>query len=203
MLLFYYVNDGYMAKVAINKKTMEKGPWRVVSSSVKYVTPWITVVEENVVRPDGKPGVYSFVKGMPGSTILPLDENGFVYLAKEYKYAVEKETIEAPSGGVIEGKNFLQTAKRELREELGIEAGEFISLGFVEPLTAWCNAPIGLFLARELRFIDAQREGTERIEMIKVKLENAVGMVMSGEITNSASVAAILKASKWLECEEK
>ena len=69
-----------------------------------------------------------------GVSVLPIDNKGNVYLTKEYHYAVERETIEAISGGIDKGENKENAAKRELNEEAGITANEWIDLGVLDPL---------------------------------------------------------------------
>ncbi len=177
---------------------MKKGPWQVIASEVKYKNPWMQVTEDSVVRPDGKKGIYGTFTINPGVGVLALDEQGFVYLTDEFHYAINRNNVEAAVGGVEKGENILSAAKRELKEELGIEAESWTSLGFVEPLTSFTNSPINLFLARKLKFGKPTHEGTETIKTVKVKLEKAVDMVLKGEIFASASCVLILKADKYL-----
>ncbi|MBT3405865.1 NUDIX hydrolase [Candidatus Woesearchaeota archaeon] len=179
--------------------TSKRGDWTIESSSVKYENPWIKVVEDKVVRPDGNPGIYGTIKMLSGISVLPIDEEGFVYLVKEFRYAVNRYSIEAASGG-MEGEDVPEdTAKRELKEELGIEAKEFIDLGLVDPFTSMINSPATLFLAKDLTFSESNLEGTEQIEMVKMKFEEAMNMVMTGEITHSPSCVLILKANEYLK----
>ena len=93
----------------------------------------------------------------------------------------------------------LDAAKRELREELGIEAEEWIELGYVNPFTSVVHSPGFLFLARKLRFTTQQREGTEIIRVLKMPFDKAVRLVMENKITHGQSVALILKAKEYLK----
>jgi len=180
------------------KMTEKRGPWTVLSSVTKYKNPWIDVVEDKVIRPDGKPGIFGTVRMKPGVSVLALDDNGFVYLTDEYHYALGKNSIETISGGIDTGETELQAAKRELKEEAGIEAKHWLSLGMVDPFTTVVLSPAHLFLARGLSFKKAKHEGTERISIVKVPLDEAVRMVMDGEMTHAQSCALILKAKMHL-----
>src|SRR3989338_10662642 len=105
---------------------IKKGPWTAIDSKIIYKNPWIVVREDIVIRPDNKKGVFGVVKMKAGVSILPLDGENNVYLTQEYHYAVERITIEAISGGIDDKEHKLDTAKRELKEETGILADEWI-----------------------------------------------------------------------------
>ena len=111
------------------------GPWVIKESVPAYKNPWIEVTEDQVIRPDGKPGIFGLVNMKPGVSVLALDESGFVYLTDEFHYAIGKDSIEVVSGAIDNIESSLDAAKRELEEELGIKAEEWIDLGEVNPFT--------------------------------------------------------------------
>jgi len=174
------------------------GPWTIISSEQKYKNPWMEVIEDKVIRPDGKPGIYAIAKVTSGVSILAMDDEGFVYLTEEFHYAVGKDEIIAASGGIDSGETPLNAAKRELKEELGIEASEWIDLGRVDPMTGYVDSPAIIFLARKLKFGKTSQEETERIKTLKVTLDEAVKMVMESKITHAQSCVLILKAHEYL-----
>src|ERR1019366_5564826 len=102
--------------------------------------------------------------------VLAMDADGSVYLTEEFHYAVGRVTLEAVSGGIEAGETPLDTAQRELREELGIVAGKWTELGVVDPFTANVVSPTRLFLAQELTFAETKHEGTELIRSVRVPL---------------------------------
>lgn len=174
------------------------GPWKIKKSVVKYKNPWIKVREDKVLRPDGKSGIFGVVEMVPGVSILPLDAKGYVYLTKEFRYAIGKNSLEVVSGAIDQGESALAAAKRELKEELGIVAGEWINLGLFNPFTSVVKSPANLFLAMEIKFSEISPEGTEKIKMVKIKLKDAVKLVMKSEITHGQSSVLILKAAEYL-----
>lgn len=177
---------------------IKKGPWTVKDSKIVYRNPWIIVKEDDVVRPDGVAGIFGVVEMKHGVSVLPIDDENNVYLTREYRYGVERETIEVLSGGIDEGENKLMAAKRELQEEAGLVAEEMVDLGVLDPFTSVVVSPNYMFLARNLEFTRNNLDGTEKIKIIKVSINEAVQMVMENKITHGASVVAILKTKNYL-----
>lgn len=176
------------------------GPWTIQETSQKYDNRFINVREDQVVQPNGKSGMYATVKMKPGVAILPLDNNGVVYLVKQFRYALGRESIEAVCGAIDEDdESPLDAALREVLEELGIQADEWIELGVVDLDTSIVHCPVHLFLAKQLTFTKPRREGTETIKPIKLPLNVASQMVMDGTITHSPSCILILKAINALQ----
>jgi ADP-ribose pyrophosphatase len=172
----------------------QHGPWKILARKEVYRDPWIEVLRDEVVRPDGKPGSHCLVRLKPGVTVLPVDEAGTVYLTEEFHYGVGRTTIEAASGGIDTDEDAEQAARRELEEELGITAGEWIDLGVCDPFTSVVVSPTRLFLARGLSFGATSPEGTEHIGCRSMPFEEAVRMVLDSRITHGPSCVAILKA---------
>lgn len=160
-----------------------------------YQDPFMKLVRDDVIRPDGSDGIFSVVHIKPGVSVLALDEDDNVYLAEEFHYAVRKVTIETASGGIEEGETALEAARRELKEELGIEAASWTSLGRVDPFTSSLYSPTEIFLAQKLTFGEASPEETESINLKKVSLKEAVRMVMESETTHAPSSVLILKVA--------
>ena len=178
----------------------ENGPWKIKSTTAKYKSELLDVYEDEVVRPNGEPGTYATACVKPGVSVLPVDEDGFVYLARDFRYAVGRETIEAVAGGIDEGEPEVEAARRELKEELGIEAERFIELGQVDPMPSLVDSPSHLFLATgRLSFKEKELEAGENVRTVKLKLSDAVRMVMQSEITHGSSCVLILRANEYLK----
>ena len=176
--------------------TKSHGPWQITDSSDVYTDPWIRVRCDAVIRPDGQPGTYSVVDLKPGVSVLAMDQDANVYLTEEFHYAVGRVTLEVVSGGIDEDEDALQTARRELKEEIGITAERWLDLGVCDPFTGSVRSPTRLYLARDLTIGDADPEGTEQIGCIKMPLGEAVQKAVSGEISHAPSALVILKAAR-------
>ena len=174
------------------------GPWKIKGSLEKYKNPWVRVREDQVIRPDGKDGIFGVVEMIAGVSVLPLDDKGFVYLTEEFHYAIEQMSIEVVSGAVDAGETTNDAAKRELKEELGVEADEWVNLGIINPFTSVVRSPATMYLAKKLHFSTTNPEGTEKINIIKVTFDDAVKMVVDSRITHGQSCVLILKADEYL-----
>ena len=163
-----------------------------------YRDAWIELVRDVVIRPDGAPGTHCIVRLKPGVSVLALDAEGIVFLTEEFHYGVGRDTLEAVSGGIDAGEEALESARRELREELGITAGRWTDLGVCDPFTSVVVSPTRLFLARSLSFGETQQEGTERIRCRKIPFSEALRMVHASQITHAPSCLLILKTESLL-----
>jgi len=175
----------------------EQQHWTTLSSELKYKNPWISVVEDKVKTSWGTEKTYGVVSIVSGVSVLPMDAEGFVYLVKLYRYGVKKMGIETAGGTVDEGEDPFTAAKRELKEELGIEPKEWIPLGHLNPLTGVISHRENLFLARG--FIPPKEipvDDDEHMEMIRIPFHEALDLVMNSEITHGPSAVLILKAAQ-------
>ncbi|MBM3302953.1 MAG: NUDIX hydrolase [Deltaproteobacteria bacterium] len=180
------------------REDQRKSPYSVLSSRSIYANPWISVREDRVIRPDGKEAVFGLIEMRAGSTVLAMDGQCQVYLVREYKLAVERHSMELISGGLAEGETALDAAKRELREEVGLQAKEWIDLGVVDPFTTVVRSPNHIFLALGICEGNRSPEPGEILDIVKVPFRQAVDMVMNSVITHAASCVAILKAEQYL-----
>jgi 8-oxo-dGTP pyrophosphatase MutT (NUDIX family) len=176
-----------------------RGGWTVLDSAVLYANPWITVREDRVVQPDGREGRFGVVEMKAGVSVLPIDDEGNVYLVRVFRYTLDRDCLETIAGGIDEGESPEVAARRELREEAGIEATRLIDLGKADQMTEVVVSPDHLFLARGLSFVATDREPTERIAPVRASLDQALRWVMDGTISHAASALLIFKAGRLLE----
>ena len=177
------------------------GPWTVKSSERLYGDEFAEVWVDEVEKPGAGASRRVTMRMKPGVAVLALDGDGVAHLVRTFRYAVGKECVEVVQGGTEEGEEPRDAARRELKEELGVEAEELTDLGLVDAVTSQVYSPAQIFLARGLSFGETERESTEDFQTVRVKFGEAVRMVMDGEITQGISCALILKASRLLERE--
>jgi 8-oxo-dGTP pyrophosphatase MutT (NUDIX family) len=174
------------------------GAWTVKSSERIYADEFAEVWVDEVLKPDGEPGRRATLRMKPGVAVLAVDGEGFAHLVRTFRYAVGKHCVEAVQGSIEEDEESDAAARRELKEELGIEAAELTDLGLVDAITSQVFSPARLFLARSISFGETNTDSTETLEPFKVKFEEAVRMVIDGEITQGISCTLILKASRLI-----
>jgi ADP-ribose pyrophosphatase YjhB (NUDIX family) len=173
----------------------KNGPWTIKKSKVVYKTPWLKVVEDTVIRPDGKNGIYSTVSILPGVSVLPITKNREVILLKNFQYAVGKSLITAIGGSIDKNETPEAAAIRELKEEAGINAKKLTPLGLTHAITSGIiSSPNYMFLVEGITEGMAKPDGTESIKKIKMTLKEAIEKVMNGEITHSVTALLVLKA---------
>lgn len=173
---------------------MMRNPWKTLSSQIAYQNPWLRVREDQVIRPDGGPGIYGVVEIRPSVGVLALNDDGRVAIAGQWRYALGRYSYEIIRGGSETGEtDFLETAKRELREEAGFEARHWQTLGSVDVCNGVTTDVQHLFVAKGLAFVGTNQDPFEEIHTEWHPFDEVVRMVLEGEITEVCSVAAILK----------
>lgn len=125
--------------------------WKTTGSKLKYRNAWISVREDAVVYPDGKAGIYGVVEKGPGVCVVPRAEDGGVYLIRQYRYTIDAEVWELPAGAMNAGETEIAAARRELREETGMNARRFRRLGDFHTALGHETAKIITYLATGLR----------------------------------------------------
>jgi 8-oxo-dGTP pyrophosphatase MutT (NUDIX family) len=168
-----------------------ENPWRTLGSRRVYENPWISVREDSVIRPDGEPGIYGVVHYKNTAVgVLPAEDD-HVYLVGQYRYPLERYSWEIPEGGCPEDEEPLEAARRELREETGLEAGNWRRLGEAFLSNSVADEYAVWFLATDLVAGEPQNEGTEVIGVRRVPLREALAMTMDGRITDALSILAL------------
>lgn len=173
-------------------------PIRRTASRQIYEGNLVRLREDSVVLPRGTEAIYEYVEIKHGSSTLAMEDNGDVWLVREWKYAINRPSLEVVSGGIEPGEEAIDAARRELREEAGLTAREWIPMGHVDPFTTMLRCPNYLFLARGLTPVNRDPEEAEVMEVVRLPLQTAVELVVSGNITHGSSCVAIMKAAEWM-----
>ncbi len=175
-------------------------PWQTLSSEEKYNNNWIKVTEHQVINPSGGNGIYGEVHFKNIAIgILPLDAAYNTWLVGQYRYPLKAYSWEIPEGGGPLGTNPELSAKRELVEETGLTTNKLTEIQRMHLSNSVSDELAIIYLAQDLAQGEAEPEETEDLTLIKVPFSKAYQMVMDGEITDSMSVAAILKVHIMLQ----
>jgi len=179
------------------------GPYAVEHSRPVFESPWLKVREDQVRGPGGSEASFSVVTMRPGVTVLAMEESGEVHLVREFKYGLGQDSLEGVSGAIESGETPETAGLRELGEEVGLVASEWVDMGVVNPFTTIVNAPNHMFLARKLSPTRPAPEAAKRLEHVTMPLEEALRLVLRGEITHGASCVLILKTHLLVEREAR
>ena len=177
-----------------NKGTVFENPWKTLKSQEVYDSPWISLTRHEVLNPSGNPGTYSVVhfKNL-AIGILPLDSDYNTWIVGQYRYPIDQYSWEIPEGGGKLDVSPIESAKRELLEETGIVAKKWTKIQEMHLSNSISDEFAILYIAQELHFQEAEPEETEQLQIRKLSFGELYEMVLSGEVTDSLSVTAVLK----------
>ena len=177
---------------------MGENKWKTISSKESYKTPYFSVHEDEVVRPDGSPGKYYVIEQKSGISIVPVTAENNIYLIGQYRYTTNQFSWEVPAGG-YEGGDLTEEAGRELLEETGLVSEEWEKIGTFQVLNGSANHLNEVFLAKSVRQTGTNKQAEEGIsEMCCIPFTEVADMIKSGKLTDSESVSALMIAGLHL-----
>jgi ADP-ribose pyrophosphatase len=161
------------------------------STRVAYKGRIFSFVTEDVTLPNGSRSEMAYVRH-PGSTaIVPLVDDNTVIMERQYRHPVRDYLFEIPAGTMDPGETVLACARRELEEETGYTADEFIELGITHILPAYSDEVIHVYLARCLSLSEQRLDPDEIINVVKYPLDEALKMIETGQITDALTILAL------------
>lgn len=143
---------------------------------------------DTVELSDGTQSTREIVDHDPAVVILPVDHNGMMYLIRQYRKPIEEEMLEVPAGIVNPGEDFLEAAKRELKEETGFSASQWTYVGKAYPAPGFCNELLHFYIAEELTSGQTNFDEDERIELEPVPVETFYKWVTDGTIVDAKTM---------------
>jgi len=158
----------------------------------------LTVKRDLVRLPNGNTSKREYVMHPGAVVVVPLQPNGNVILEKQFRYALHQVFIELPAGKIDMGEDILVTGQRELLEETGYSAADWVKLGHQYPCIGYSNEIIHIFLAQGLTSGKHRRDDDESLEVIEAPFEQCLSMIQNGEITDGKTIVALLLAEKYL-----
>lgn len=168
-----------------------------MASDIIYDGAILHVYKDCVTLPNGKPARREVIRHVGAVGIVPLTDDRKVIVERQYRYPLDMVITEIPAGKLdSKDEDRLEAAKRELREETGITAEEWIEMGIYYPAAAYTDEKITLYLAKGLHFGEQDLDEDEFLNVEAIPLETLVEEVMSGKITDGKTQVAILKADR-------
>lgn len=171
-----------------------ENPWKTLASKKIYDNNWISLTEHQVLNPNGGEGIYGEVHFKNFAIgILPLDENYYTWIVGQYRFALKAYSWEIIEGGGPLHLDPIKSAQRELAEESGITAQKFTEIQRMHLSNSVSDELAIIYVAQDLQLGTSSPEETEELVIRKLPFNEVYNMVMNGTITDSISVAAILK----------
>lgn len=156
----------------------------------------------DTVDMDGHTSTREMVFHPGGVGVLAIDGSGDAYLVRQFRKPYEDVILEIPAGKIDPNEAPELCGKRELSEETGLVASELVSLGKFYPSVGYTNEVIHLYLATKFEFGNPNPDEDEFVDVVKFPFPKLCDMVMSGEIKDGKTIAAVLKA-KIMQNESK
>ncbi len=179
---------------------MSPPKWTQISKHPFLQTPWYDISHDRYVRPDGDLGDYHYLD-IPGSVmILPVCDDGRLVMVRQFRYLVGRTSLEFPAGGMVDD-DAEANARRELREEAGLEAGTWRRLGAFAPYNGVSNEVCRVFLAADLVQVEPEPEPSEEIEVVRLPAADLPEMIRDGRLWDGMSLAALRYYELFVEQE--
>jgi 8-oxo-dGTP pyrophosphatase MutT (NUDIX family) len=173
-----------------------KNPWAVVSKETRYENEWIRVDHHEVRKPSGGPGIYGVVHFKNHALgVVPIDKKGNTILVGQYRFPLGYYSWEIPQGGGIADEPLIESAQRELREECGVTANQWLQVLGMDLSNSVTDERGTAFLAWDLTEGIAEPEDTEELQVVRLPFWEAVERAKSGGIRDLVSVAALLRVA--------
>ncbi|MBQ2824106.1 MAG: NUDIX hydrolase [Oscillospiraceae bacterium] len=171
---------------------------KTVSEEVIFEGRIIRVQKDTAELENGTLATRELVVHSGGVCVVPVDEEGNVYLVKQFRYPFKEVLTEIPAGKLEVGEDHRAAGLRELKEETGAVCSSFEYLGVMYPSVAYLTEKIHMYLATGLEFSEQDLDEDEFLDVIKMKLTDAVDMVLKGEIKDGKTQTALLLAARKL-----
>jgi 8-oxo-dGTP pyrophosphatase MutT (NUDIX family) len=174
----------------------EQNPWRRMARRVAYENQWLTVFEDEVIRPDGQPGIYGVVHFRNRAVgVVVMDDDERTLLVGQYRYVLDRYSWEIPEGGCAPEETPLDAAKRELLEEAGYSAERWELVLEAELSNSVTDEVAFIFLATDLLAGTPAPDGTEVLATRWVPFSTALRMVDEGAIRDALSILALQRVA--------
>ena len=157
------------------------------------------VIRDSVRLPNGDETGRELIRHVGAVCVVPVTDDGKVYVERQYRYPLDMVITEIPAGKLdSKTENRLDAAKRELMEETGLTADEWIDMGLYYPAAAYTDEKITMYLAKGLHEGERKLDEDEFLNVVQVPLTELVNDIMNGDITDGKTQAALLKAARLL-----
>jgi len=165
---------------------------KVIASQPVYDGRAVSLRVDTVSMPDGRQTTREVVVHSDCVAIIAVDEADNILLVNQFRYAVGKDLLEIPAGGIEPGEDEQTTVTRELREETGYAPAKVVRLGGFYSSPGFCNEYLHLYLATGLSYSPLHAEDTDSISLVRVPVAEVYDLIDSGAICDAKSIIGLL-----------
>lgn len=170
-----------------------------ISAEYKFKGKIINLRVDEALLPNGATATREVVEHNGGICVVPLTEKGEILMVEQYRYPYSEVVLEIPAGKRDGNEEPLEGGKRELKEETGPTAENYTFLGELYPTPGYCGEIIYMYLATGLSYGETNPDEDEFLNIKRIPLEEAVEMIMNGEIKDAKTQTAILKTERLIK----
>ena len=163
-----------------------------INRELKYSGTLFEVYSDTISIPNGNIAHWDFIKHKGAAAVIPITDDGKVVMVRQYRNALDRETLEIPAGGLNPDEPTIDAAARELEEETGYRSNDLELLITVATTVAFCNEKIDIYLARNLIQSKQNLDEDEYVEVEEYTVDELADMIYAGKINDSKTIAAIM-----------
>jgi ADP-ribose pyrophosphatase len=164
--------------------------WSRISRTERFKNNWWTYLLDEYRLPSGKQGEYHFVHTHGSSMVVPVLPDGRLLLVNQYRYLLNRESLEFPCGSVKEGSSHDQTAWEELAEETGHSAKTLLQVGEFNPYNGVTDEMCRVYIARDLQYVGSNPDETEEFELVQLSADELDRKIFDGSVWDGMTIAA-------------
>ena len=169
---------------------------KTLTSDEVYKGPIFTITHDTAELENGNTAVRDVLRHNGGVCVIPITDEGDIFLVKQFRYPFQTVTREVPAGKLENDEDHAECGRRELLEETGYTCSEYIYLGEMLPTPAYNSEITHIYLARGLKFTSQSLDPDEFLDVERIPLSEAVKQVMDGTIRDGKTQVAVLKAAR-------
>jgi len=164
-----------------------------INRELKYSGTMIDIYSDTISVPNGNIVHWDFVKHKGAAAVVPITDDGKIVMVRQYRNALDRETLEIPAGGLnSQDEPTIEAAARELEEETGYKSNNLELLITIATTVAFCNEKIDIYLARNLIQSKQNLDEDEYVEVEVYTLDELTDMIYAGKINDSKTISAIM-----------
>ncbi len=163
-----------------------------IDRKLMYKGSMLSMYADTIYTPDGNTAKWDYIEHSGAAAVVPVLEDGRILLVRQYRNALDRETLEIPAGGINKGEESITAATRELEEETGYKSDNLEHLISIVTAVAFCDEVVEIYVAKNLTKTQQHLDPDEYIEIEAYTTDELSEMIYSGKIQDSKTIAAIM-----------